>query len=378
MPSSPLSLVREKYRKLLRLRPEELPAVDYCFCVCLSSQFGGISDPLWGWLIGPPGSGKGEILRPYDGYPTTLFVSSLTQSGLASGYETKDGDDPSLLKRLDGKLLVVKEFSAVLDSGADLFHKILGDLRDAYDGSYAKQSGTVGLRRYDSRFGFLAAVTTKIENAQEQIQELGERMLACRIGVSALSLEDRIARLRHASASMRGKAEWRRELRNCVHTQLSAVLSNNPTLDTIVDLGDQEEPLLYIADLVTSFRSTPQPGVATREIGTRLSQQLITLGKIRALADDRTVWSSDDTAFIRRIARDTLPSFLFLMIRVLHRLRRAKMENFSRVVHLSPAKLSAYLNQYKKLHIFTQDRSGYYALAPDVINQLNACRFFDD
>ena len=90
--------------------------------------------------------------------------------------------DHSLLPKLDGKVLVIKDFTALLNMPREARQQILGDLRDAYDGNAAKAFGThVETRRYTSKFGIMAAVTGAIDKHAAVMQQLGERFLKLRL-----------------------------------------------------------------------------------------------------------------------------------------------------------------------------------------------------
>ena len=100
-------------------------------------------DPVWLFLVGAPGSAKTEIIRTLR-TSKTYSLSSLTQHTLISGLKTK-GDDPSLLPKLDGKVLVIKDFTTVLSGRRDVRTEICGQLRDIYDGFCEKSFGIEAL-----------------------------------------------------------------------------------------------------------------------------------------------------------------------------------------------------------------------------------------
>ena len=106
------------------------------------------SDPVWIYIVGPPGGGKSEILRSLAGHPTIHTEGKLTRNRLVSGFTTKDGKDPSLLPQLNGKILIMEDFTQILNMRYDEIHEILGDLRKAYDGDFAKGVGTERKTKY--------------------------------------------------------------------------------------------------------------------------------------------------------------------------------------------------------------------------------------
>src|SRR5262249_61136327 len=56
-------------------------------------------DPVWPLLVGPPGSGKTEIVNSITSAPGVWALSSLTPQTLLSGFERK-GDPASLLLQI--------------------------------------------------------------------------------------------------------------------------------------------------------------------------------------------------------------------------------------------------------------------------------------
>jgi len=308
-----------------------------------------------------------------------MYLSSLTPSSLVSGYATEDKSDPSLLPLLDGKVMVVKEFSTILGLGDLTLRKIMGDLRDAFDGSFSKSSGTVGFRAYKSKFGFLSAVTPKIESYQEKFQELGERMLAIRIGFGHKSRGERLKRYRHVRESMATKNEWHAYLSRLVHASLNHVLAaTHKTTDVTIAPGEDTK-IMDLCDLVARLRTQPHAGQAAAESATRLLQQVVSLGCIRALADGRTTWSPLDTTFIRRVLHDTLPSFLLQIVKYLFfRSPHTNLGRLAQVVHIEAPRLNRYLRQYHKLQLLNFNKSGSYSLTPETLTQITDSGFLDD
>ncbi|MCL4308560.1 MAG: bifunctional DNA primase/polymerase [Candidatus Thermoplasmatota archaeon] len=139
-------------------------------------------DPVWAFLVGPPSSLKTEILRWVNQVPLVYTLSSLTPASLITGLVTKKGTvAQSLMPLLDGKCLVVKDFSTVLDMRRESRDDIMSQLRDAYDGYASKYFGTVGKLGFSSHFHMLAGVTSAIEDYWSIHSALGPRYLKIRI-----------------------------------------------------------------------------------------------------------------------------------------------------------------------------------------------------
>src|SRR5207249_11311663 len=160
------------YRRCFRV--EDTAPLDVCLAAVATSRLDG--DPLWAYVVGPPSSGKTEVLRAFDGLESTYFLSSLTPNCLVSGL--RDGRD--LLPELDGKTLIIKDFTMTLESHRENRDALFGALRDAYDGSYSKAFGSVGTIGFDSHFNLIACVTSAIDGYYTVQSILGQRFLIVR------------------------------------------------------------------------------------------------------------------------------------------------------------------------------------------------------
>ena len=244
--ASPLSSIRRATAEILRLPEDDLVAVDFLVSIIVSNLWTPDADPLWGWLIGPPGSFKTELTRTLEEYRHVKYLSSVSPAALCSGYDPdKSHEDVSLLKHLDRKILVIKDFTVMLSAKESDIQKIFGDLRDAFDGSFAKWFGTVGWRRYKAKFGVIAAVTPEIDNFTIQHIVLGERFLSLRVCRRGLrDRQTRLALLRHVREAIPAKARWRQALKTTWHNNLDAILEGLPgTVDLPEDYGVRIELL---------------------------------------------------------------------------------------------------------------------------------------
>ena len=304
---SPLGRIKHEYSKHLQLRRDDELVIDYYYSLLAAVMHQGLSEPVWGWIIAPPSSGKTEVLKPTEDYDGCIFVSSMTENSLLSGF-SENGEDPSLVLQLNGRLLTIKDFTAIMDMGMGVISKLMGDLRDCFDGSCSKASGKVGLRKYKSRFGVCAAVTDRIDVFCNQYQQLGERFLSFRMNRIPPTHDERLALLVHIQASMKGKDYWQAQLKEVVCTELDKVkkLCLNTVLPVIPD--DASEVLRILADLLSLFRTSAVGGTAVQpELGFRVLQQMMNLGLAHAVACGRTEWVEEDTLLVKRVFIDTLP-----------------------------------------------------------------------
>lgn len=144
------------------------------------------ADPLWVLLIGPPSSGKTELLNTISKLPFIYMLSNLTPSTLISGKPKKNGFDPSLIYLLNEKIVIMKDFTTVLDMRPDHKKEILAQLREVYDGYYSKAFGSSNgdeiKKEWFGKIGFLGACTPAYDKHYSVIGTMGDRFLLYRCG----------------------------------------------------------------------------------------------------------------------------------------------------------------------------------------------------
>ncbi len=102
---------REQYLKVLSqwLYLEDQQDIDVIMATAISICLPG--DPIWMFIITAAGGSKTEILRTFSNN-RTFSTSTLTPQTLISGL--KGGKDIDLMPKLDGKLLIIKDFTSIL------------------------------------------------------------------------------------------------------------------------------------------------------------------------------------------------------------------------------------------------------------------------
>lgn len=162
------------YRDWLRMTPDLELALKSLFAVVLSTQMPG--PPVWMFLVGPPGSGKTELLLSLSSNPDCFYQSSLGPKQLVSGFKQgKLEEDPSLIPKMIGKCAVFKDWTEVLESNPFDLQDLYKVLRGAYDGIVQRSFGNGVTREYEGRFTMLAGTTNKIHGTSKAT--VGERFL---------------------------------------------------------------------------------------------------------------------------------------------------------------------------------------------------------
>jgi len=298
-----LAKVREAFLRWLYLEEEDSEVIDLVLATVVANRLPG--ERLWICIVEAPGGGKTEILRSLRGYRETRFLSNLTEKTLVSGYRSDKNPqrDPSLLPQLHGKVLVIKDFTPIMDKPAKEQRRIFGDLRDQYDGFSDPGFGNIGQMNYEASFGFLAGVTTAIDRPRAVAeQELGDRYLKFRFHV--LDTEPAV---RKAFANSGKEDQMRRELADAAQDFLNRMgdcaelpeLPNDEIVEVATFCARMRTPVAR--DSNHELVQQPRPEVATRLVK-QFSQLVLSLALVRgrrsiAAEDLRTAW---------RVASDTV------------------------------------------------------------------------
>lgn len=135
------------------------------------------TDPLWLLVVAPPSSAKTEFIESVSGLEDTYSLSSLTPQTFISGMKEKE---MSLIYKLNGKTLLLKDFTTLLSMRSDDKAIIFAQLREIYDGKFSKAFGSVKTRFWEGKIGFIAGCTGVIENQMLYSNQMGERCLMYR------------------------------------------------------------------------------------------------------------------------------------------------------------------------------------------------------
>jgi len=218
-------------------------------------------NPVWLLLVGPPASGKTEILQALtvldDIYPT----ATITEAGLLSGSpkrETNKTSTGGLLRTIgDYGVLLSKDFGSVLSMHTETRLQVLAALREVYDGSWTRHVGADGGRTltWEGKCGFVGGCTEAIDRHSAVMGAMGERFLMLR-----LKEADRLLQGQAAMRHFKNSSTMHDEISGAVR-ELFDHLSEPPDIDE-----SDGERLLRLALLVTQSRSAVERDGYTREI----------------------------------------------------------------------------------------------------------------
>lgn len=296
------------FKKWLHL--ESVDAIKIMLACVVSQSMDG--PPVWVFLVGPPGSAKTAILASLNTFSKIYSTSSLTVHALISGANWKESMDPSLIPKLNGKIMVVKDFTSILSMRDTEKEEIFGILRDAYDGKCGKVFGNGVERNYVSRFTVLAAVTPRIYDMSSQHTALGERFLKYAVGdnLKHTAEKDIISR---AIQNINSEAKMNEEFQDAV----SAFLDRSVRLNAVPTIADSiEKQIIALAMFGArlrgsvsrdTYRNEIMTSRPSAEIGSRLGIQLAKLAKSLAMVQGRKAVNADDVRLLKKVTLDTIP-----------------------------------------------------------------------
>lgn len=310
--SAEWSAPEREYRDLVdfycrAFRTKDTAPLDACLATVATGWTEG--DALWLYVVGAPSSGKTELVRAFaDGGRRTYFLSSLTPNSLVSGL--KDGKH--LLPALDGKTLIIKDFTMTLESHRENRDALFGALRDAYDGSFSKAFGSVGTIGFDSHFNLIACVTSAIDGYYTVQSILGQRFLIVRTSFPDEFDSDQERNLRMV----------REELKDRIDSALRSVQEGeyppcpHPFVDEIK--SHAKEIALLRAHIHREGQGRELAALPEPEAPARLTNQLLKLARGLAAVRHKSEVTEDEMTFIRRIVSDTVPPLRVRILKGVH------------------------------------------------------------
>lgn len=352
-PSISLKQLKHGFSKWLTLVSDEF--IDVIIAVVIANRLS--ADPTWMLIVGPPSSAKTEILRALNELENTYFLSTLTPQTLISGQKAKSGDHvPSLLFKLDGKTVVMKDFTTILTMRREPRAEIFSQLREIYDGQFSKAFGTGQTISWEGKIGFIAGVTPIIDRYSAIHQVLGERFLQYRV-----KAENPLEIARHAKRMVNKETEMRKELSGAVANFFKGMSGRlNLEFQTIEEI---DEKLLNLA----CFCAVARTGVPRDRISkvveivpipegpARLTKQLTQIGIGLAIAHNKTAIDADIYEIVKKIGRDILPGMRLLILETMWRKGLSEdlhgWENTRGIAELAGIPTTTMKEQLENLHI---------------------------
>lgn len=339
---------RQIYQKHLKLSEENIPFVDFVFCLVLAPQLKELVELTWGFAAGAAGSGKSTIVNTLLALDDKFIypLDTLTEKSLMSAWvaDPQDGQDRvgenALIHKLKNKLVLVEDMSNFSSLREEEGQATNSMIRTLYKGR-AKRATGYGDFEVEARVGFLFVTVPTIDAYLIRYQQLGPRFLVFRWYTPRSHRRSAIKQALRAHAS---SEKWLSDLNAFVAETMNPVLlaaRNISAADFLLPLSDtQENTIIALAEIVSLSRMLPMSLVGKTnikietnphpEVGTRLSKQFHSLACERAYLDGRTFINDEDMELVARIAWDCLPA---ICRRLFSAMRRGNEKNQDQIVN---------------------------------------------
>jgi hypothetical protein len=270
------------------------------------------ADPIWLLIIASSSNAKTELLRTFDGLDDAYFLSELTEKTFVSGDKNpKGGQNPSLLYRLNNKVLVFKDFTTVLSMYREKRSAIIAQMREIADGKFTKAFGTGDEIDWKGKVGFLGACTHIYFKHHAVINTMGERFLIYRN-----DSKDYI-RMGKKAAEMTGReTEFRNKIRTSIHKYCKQFKNIKVPGRTNVRVQPKiDDKIIHLAKLVAVARTGVDRERSSRTLSYtphpegpgRLIKQLKVIAIGLALAHGKSNITKPIFKIVKKIASDAIP-----------------------------------------------------------------------
>ena len=300
-------------------------------------------DPVWLYAIAPSGGMKTAAARSLNKYHRIYTLDTITPSTLISGLskvnkQTNEIEPAAgILQYLDGKTLVIKDFTTILSQNEENRNELYGQLRAIYDGYFEKAFGSLPQPiRIKANIGLILCVTPIIDEYTKAHTSLGERLIKIR---QHPDMEKTTTR----SIQNQGKeVEMNFELQNAVAYYLNSLKTNK--LPTITK--EQEKQIIELAQLTALSRSHVfaeySKGqivgikMVEAEVPTRLVKQLKKLALLLAIIRKHEAVDAYDMKTVARVSRDSATPKRMRIIEELAKNGARSSGNISGIIKLHP------------------------------------------
>ena len=307
-----LNELHDVYRKWYDITNEDMDVIDAVLVVACERRIPG--DPLWMFLIGPSGYLKTGLCRSISKIPEVYQLDKMTNKTLISGAVevNEEGERvpiAGIMQHLDQRVLVMKDFTAILSMKQEVRDEVMGQLRGAYDGYLEQAYGTLPEPiRVKASFGFLGAVTPVLDRYTKILVVMGPRTLSMR-----LHGKNYVAAATKAMANAGNEEKMREEISTAAAHYVNRLKWSSEHVPQINEAYTKR--IVYLATYTAFMRThvfakyyrgkITLTEIPTVEAPTRIAKQMAKLIQGLATIRGRDEVTKEDYDTILRVAKDS-------------------------------------------------------------------------
>jgi hypothetical protein len=376
----PVQQVYNVFQKHLHLPDTDV--LDVVFGTVIGNRIPG--DPIWMFIVGPPGSTKTVPLIALTGCPRIHAWTGITPHVLISGMNLQGGIDPSLIPQLNDGIWVDKDFTSIIGLPNQEQNEIFSILRDAYDGECSKPFGNGMRRRIKSHFGILAAVTPVIEQFVEEHASLGERFLRWENKLPK-GIKARDPYVRKALSNVGKEPEIQAEFNNIAKQVLLAEYDAN----SVIVSDEISTKIVNISHWTATLRGTVTRDKYGRdhdiifksftELATRISKEMYKLAKGIALFRGMKEVDNSIYRILVHVARSSIQTRYDEVMEIIYQKELAVIAEIIKHVGLPRNTIEFILENLSMLGAIDKSLQGavpIYRVKSEILEIINSCEIY--
>ena len=331
-----LQQCKELYKETFYIEDDTL--IDVLVAIACSAK-NMKSDAIWMLIIGPPSCGKTTYISVLTGIKYAFQISTLTENALLSGMAGNPETEKSLLHKIGekGGLILMKDFTTILTDKEEKKKKILGELREVYEGHLTKATGNGKDAKWGpgAKVNFVGAVTDAIYMSGGDDASMGRRMID--YIMPKLSKETRKKMAKKASYNINDIGEKRDIITKAFGEFITAKQKEMPLVLPLIPEEIVDE-LIDIADFSTIMRTATKRDfhgnltfTPEHEVPIRMNNQLLTLAQVMTWLNDG-VFKQEHKDIIIKMAFDSISQQRRIALQVLARYDKCSTKGIAQVL----------------------------------------------
>lgn len=367
--------LKEVFAKHLLLADENV--LQFLVANVIANQFAGF--PNWGFLVGASSGGKSELIQAFNnitfhGRPMMFPISDLTVNAFASG-QKKVGKETSLLHQVPpGGMLSFKDFTSMVSKAKEARGEIFKQLREIFDGSYVKRTGTGDNVDWRGKIGAIAGATEIIYEFQQEFATMGDRFI-----MYSLIQPDRKKLIDFVLDDTRvnsDKMAMQKELADAVQSYVEYLFQNMGEEEDILLAQEVKDDLKDVADFCTRVRSGVKTDerrpdkiefVPSIEMPVRMIHQLVNIAKAFLVMkklepgnqDKDLKLNDNDRQILYKLAFDSIPIKRRMALKALAKYEGGvRTKGLATAINYQTPVVNSWLAQLNALGICTRTHKG--------------------